>query len=570
MERARITESGWVGIGTSAPSRLLDVNGQSRFRLKVQCESLLEASMLKITWLSGGAGILKVDASGNVNKILYTGNASDVLTGAGTFTSLNTLLPSPLWQQNTSGIFYNGNVGINKNNPQYALDITGDLNVSHNVYVGGGVVIAQRADLDTADFGGGRIAGNGSAVEVIGDLRAQNKLEVVGNAEIAGNLKLSNLSSFVGNTLNLIVADPNGNLKVLGPGPVGSPSIACPTPLNPVSSPMWLVGGQQLNPSDCNYLGSINNVSMSIGVNTHHIINLTEGVYNNNIPKGKVGINTAPPPGKEISMEIYGSLSIINGGDVSLYLGRNNLIGSNTVAEEYGEWGIQYLRSISNNGNPGGLNFWKPSQSTGVSGNGFLFLSDNGNVGINNLNPHCQMDIHTQTDKNGVCIKTDHTQDYGFGVLSEVNRPYTKGLSVILNDGNNPPKENFVVYGNGFVGIGTNNYTCHNPNIKLAVNGHIKAKEIVVELSGWCDYRLKDDFKRMAWKEKEEFIRKHSHLPEMESEEELGKEGVSVFKTIKGILANTEDNTMETIELYKEIQKLKNEIKKLKEKLNEK
>jgi hypothetical protein len=392
-ERARFTENGWVGIGTASPTRMLDVNGQSRFRLKVQCDSLLEASMLKITGLAGGAGLLNVNASGNVNKILYTGHASDVLTGAGTFTPLSSLLPSPLWQQNASGIFYNGNVGINKSNPQFALDVTGDLNVSHNVYVGGGVVIANRANLDTADFGGGRIQGNGNAVEVIGDFRAQNKLEVMGNAEIAGNLKLSNLSSFVGNTLNLIVADPNGNLKVLGPGPFNPPSIACPNPLNPVSSAMWLVGGQQLNAADCNYFGSINNVSLSIGVNAHHIINLAQGVYNNNIPAGKVGINTAPPPGPELSMEIYGSLSIMNGGDVSLYLGRNNLIGSGTAAENYGEWGIQYLRSVSNNGHPGGLNFWKPWQSTGVSGNGFLFLSDNGNVGIGCLNPQYKLDV---------------------------------------------------------------------------------------------------------------------------------------------------------------------------------
>jgi hypothetical protein len=92
-------------------------------------------------------------------------------------------------------------------------------------------------------------------------------------------------------------------------------------------------------------------------------------------------------------MEIYGSLSIMNGGDVSLYLGRNNLIGSGTAAENYGEWGIQYLRSVSNNGHPGGLNFWKPWQSTGVSGNGFLFLSDNGNVGIGCLNPQYKLDV---------------------------------------------------------------------------------------------------------------------------------------------------------------------------------
>lgn len=69
----------------------------------------------------------------------------------------------------------------------------------------------------------------------------------------------------------------------------------------------------------------------------------------------------------------------------------------------------------------------------------------------------------------------------------------------------------------------------------------------------------------MSWQEKEAYIGAHKHIPEIKSEPEILKEGVPVSSTIKGLLANVEDNVMELIELNKEIERLKSEIKALKE-----
>jgi hypothetical protein len=247
-EWMRLTPGGRLGIGTTAPARMLDVNGQSRFRLKVECDSLLEASMLKINGLAGGDGILKTDATGNVNKLPYTGSTTDVLTGVGTFTPLGSLLPAPLWQQGTTGIFHNGHVGINKSNPQYALDIAGDVNVSNNVYVGGGIVVAQRVKLDTLKFNssGGRIAGTGNVVEVIGDLKTQNKLEVQGNALFGGNLKALN-GIQLDNLQNGIKFIPDNN----GGGTFVYGKTAIPFPLIPAcaSGPYYSTINHQLQGS---------------------------------------------------------------------------------------------------------------------------------------------------------------------------------------------------------------------------------------------------------------------------------------------------------------------------------
>ena len=67
--------------------------------------------------------------------------------------------------------------------------------------------------------------------------------------------------------------------------------------------------------------------------------------------------------------------TLIDGAQASLLLGT-------TTGAPYGEWGIEYNNSGSNTG----LNFWRPSGSGGF-GNYFLFIKDNGNVGIGTDDP---------------------------------------------------------------------------------------------------------------------------------------------------------------------------------------
>lgn len=121
----------------------------------------------------------------------------------------------------------------------------------------------------------------------------------------------------------------------------------------------------------------------------------------------------------------------------------------------------------------------------------------------------------------------------------------------------------------GKLGVGTSNFSCQDPNVRLAVNGYIKAKEVIVEISNWCDNRLYPDFKRMNWKEKENYILQNHHLPEMESEKEIKEKGLYTQHVLKGIVANLEDHTMEIIELYKMVEQLKKENEALRRKLEE-
>ena len=95
------------------------------------------------------------------------------------------------------------------------------------------------------------------------------------------------------------------------------------------------------------------------------------------------GINNAAPLALRptpITMQVNGSISVFDGtGNTSIFFGENQFAyNSGTL----GEWGIHYDTGIN-----GGMNFWKPFGSGGYGvGNRFLFLCDNGNVGIGATN----------------------------------------------------------------------------------------------------------------------------------------------------------------------------------------
>jgi len=112
-----------------------------------------------------------------------------------------------------------------------------------------------------------------------------------------------------------------------------------------------------------------------------------------------------------------------------------------------------------------------------------------------------------------------------------------------------------IVKNSGYIGIGT-----ANPRSKLAVNGTITAKEVVVSIEGWSDYVLKDDYKLMPLDELERSIEKNGHLPDIPSAEEVKKKGVSVGEMQAKLLKKVEELTLYMIDLKKENEILKKQV----------
>lgn len=110
----------------------------------------------------------------------------------------------------------------------------------------------------------------------------------------------------------------------------------------------------------------------------------------------------------------------------------------------------------------------------------------------------------------------------------------------------------------GNVGIGTTNPGSY----KLAVNGKIRAKDVVVE-TGWSDFVFEDDYELKPLNEVEIFIQTHKHLPDIPSAEEVSENGVALGDMQALLLQKIEELTLYMIEMDKENQALKARVAEL-------
>ena len=112
----------------------------------------------------------------------------------------------------------------------------------------------------------------------------------------------------------------------------------------------------------------------------------------------------------------------------------------------------------------------------------------------------------------------------------------------------------------GNVGIGT-----AAPQYKLAVNGTIGAKEVIVTNTGWADYVFKPRFRLRTLKEVDAYIKQHHHLPEIPSEMEVNERGVGLGEMQVKLLAKIEELTLHMIQADKKNRELQERIARLEE-----
>ncbi|MGH8020434.1 MAG: hypothetical protein ACREIA_19550 [Opitutaceae bacterium] len=110
----------------------------------------------------------------------------------------------------------------------------------------------------------------------------------------------------------------------------------------------------------------------------------------------------------------------------------------------------------------------------------------------------------------------------------------------------------------GNVGIGT-----ATPSHKLAVNGTIKAREVIVETTGWPDYVFDDNYRLAPLNEVEAHINDVGHLPGVPSAEEVAEQGVSIGETQAKLLAKIEELTLHVIRQEKRLDEQEREIARL-------
>lgn len=104
----------------------------------------------------------------------------------------------------------------------------------------------------------------------------------------------------------------------------------------------------------------------------------------------------------------------------------------------------------------------------------------------------------------------------------------------------------------GKVGIGTEMMGSH----KLAVEGSIGAREVLVETGEWSDFVFAEDYELMPLKELRKYIQKNHHLPEIPSEAEVIANGVELGKMNQLLLQKIEELTLYILAQEERIERL--------------
>ena len=103
----------------------------------------------------------------------------------------------------------------------------------------------------------------------------------------------------------------------------------------------------------------------------------------------------------------------------------------------------------------------------------------------------------------------------------------------------NTTKVQMTITKTGNVGIGT-----ETPDTKLAVNGTVHAKEVVVDLVGWPDYVFEQDYKLMPLEEVEKSINEDKHLPNIPSACEIEENGVPLGEMNKKLMEKVKNHSL--------------------------
>lgn len=113
----------------------------------------------------------------------------------------------------------------------------------------------------------------------------------------------------------------------------------------------------------------------------------------------------------------------------------------------------------------------------------------------------------------------------------------------------------------GNVGIGTSNPGTY----MLAVEGKIGARSVKVTLASWADHVFEKNYPLKSIDSLEAFIHQHKHLPNIPSAAEVKKEGVDLGEMQARLLEKIEELTLYVIELKKENDTIKEQLKKKKD-----
>ena len=287
----------------------------------------------------------------------------------------------------------------------------------------------------------------------------------------------------------------------------------------------------------------------------------------NFLVSGKIGIGLVKSPSE--ALHVVAQQGKMRVGESSDYI-QLGYDGVNGVLDFYSSNSSKVLLINSNSGRDVAI-------STGANPAN-LFVS--GKVGIGSVtSPSEMLHIQAQQGKMRVGESSDYIQlgyDGVNGILdfqsSDPNKylliNYFSGRDVAFGTGTKFVNVTVggdlsvtrTLYVADHVGIGTNPLASYS----LAVCGNIKSQEVKVVPPGWCDYVFEADYELTPWDSLMQFVKIHKHLPGVPSAKQVENEGVFVGEMSKILLQKIEELVLYNDRLHKRVKELEEKVESLK------
>lgn len=300
------------------------------------------------------------------------------------------------------------------------------------------------------------------------------------------------------------------------------------------------------------------------------------------VTNGSLGIGTNTPIQ---TLDVNGRVNVSNG---VIQRGGSPITSTSDLGLYSLDNGI-HMRFVTNNAP---FRFFSDGGANPVGGTEVFSIGANGNTGVGTGAPQDKLQVGAGMGK--IVMGTAFGANLGYGASyigfnasrqnastwSTGNDGANNGAGIIFSDvaGNllfsNIPSTGatdqtgipdatilgnmtLFVGSNGGVGIGTRNTTGY----KLAVNGSVRTKKVVVE-TGWSDFVFDKNYPLRPLEDVEQHIKAYGHLPEIPSASTIESNGADVGELLKLQMQKIEELTLYIIEQDKRIKALEAQLKK--------
>jgi hypothetical protein len=392
-----VNANGLVGIGTTVPTELLDVRGNTKIvgiltATSVQSQNFYVSGVsthnnLNVGNISINSGII----TAKTGIVTYYGDGSKLSNIAGSY-----------WSSASNGIYSTNNVGIATTNPEYNLQIGPNPfeSLEGIVFDNYGNVYSNGIITATSFSGSGNSLINLNASNISSG--------TLNNSRLPSNVNLSGIvtaKSFVGSgagvtSLNAsnIISGSLSNSRL--------PSNISVSGIVTASSFVGNLSGTATTASNLVSTGSISVNSAIAGVASVGILTVSNTLRLVGFP-AKIGIGTTADPQSDIEVRKTGisSIRVISENNIALIgIGRSSEIRTGNT-DTYYSYSTPNSLDILNH-SPGNVNFYLDYGSAGVGTGTFhwihgqipfnplMSLTYNGNLGLGITNPSSKLYVN--------------------------------------------------------------------------------------------------------------------------------------------------------------------------------